>query len=347
MSTTRTERRWALAVLNGLAVSVALITFGCGSTDEPQPPEAPENSAPRNKAASTSFDASVSDAPADQSAVDDQSAAADQSAVADQTAAADQSAVADQSAATDHSAAADEGAGATDAAREASVDGAIHVHDAAAETPVAEAGPHAPSGPAVCGFKACAPGAPCPDLIVDVDDLRASIMISSRTFAPTDCAVVEGCIEEPGTRRLLRFDTGTANIGTADLVVGDPTVGACFQFSQCHQHYHFEGFSQYTLYKTDGRTVAATGHKQSFCLEDVEQYQPAPAPDPAKPFTCTSQGLHVGWEDIYPNDIDCQWVDITGVPAGNYLLKVAVNTAGYLPESNYANDSAMVPVTIP
>jgi hypothetical protein len=57
--------------------------------------------------------------------------------------------------------------------------------------------------------------------------------------------------------------------------------------------------------------------------------------------------LHVGWEDVYPNDIDCQWVDITGVPAGNYLLKVAINTAGYLPESDYTNDTATVPVTIP
>jgi hypothetical protein len=202
-------------------------------------------------------------------------------------------------------------------------------------------------GPAVCGFTACAPGAPCPDLVIDVDDLRASTVIDTRTFAPTDCAVVEGCITQTGTRRLLRFDTATANIGTGDLVVGSPMAGVCFEFSQCHQHYHFLGFSQYTLYQSDGTTVAATGHKQSFCLEDVEQYQADPAPDPPTPFTCTNQGLHVGWEDVYPNDIDCQWVDITGVPAGNYLLKVAVNTAGYLPESDYTNDTATVPVTIP
>jgi hypothetical protein len=202
-------------------------------------------------------------------------------------------------------------------------------------------------GPAVCGLTACAPGAPCPDLVIDEDDLRASTVIDTRTFAATDCAVVEGCIAQTGTRRLLRFDTATANVGTADLVVGNPATGVCFQFSQCHQHYHFMGFSQYTLYQADGTTVAATGHKQSFCLEDVEQYAAAPAPDPADPFTCNNQGLHVGWEDVYPSDIDCQWIDITGVPAGDYLLTVAINTAGYLPESNYANDTATVPVTIP
>jgi hypothetical protein len=202
-------------------------------------------------------------------------------------------------------------------------------------------------GPAVCGLTACAPGAPCPDLVVDQNDLRASTVIDTRTFAPTDCAVVEGCITQTGTRRLLRFDTATANIGTGDLIVGPPTAGACFQFSQCHQHYHFLGFSQYTLYQADGTTVAATGHKQSFCLEDVEQYPAAPAPDPTTPFTCINQGLHVGWEDVYPSDIDCQWVDITGVPAGDYVLAVAINTAGYLPESDYTNDTATVPVTIP
>jgi Lysyl oxidase len=210
-------------------------------------------------------------------------------------------------------------------------------------------GPGVPAvgGSATCGLTACEPGAPCPDLVIDESDLRASIVIGTRTFAPTDCAVVEGCVTQTGTRRLLRFDTATANVGTADLTVGSPTAGVCFQFSQCHQHYHFLGFSRYTLYESDGATVAATGHKQSFCLEDVEQYQPAPAPDPTTPFTCDHQGLHVGWEDVYPNDIDCQWVDITGVPAGNYLLTVAINTARYLPESDYTNDSATVPVTIP
>lgn len=204
-----------------------------------------------------------------------------------------------------------------------------------------------PGTPATCGLTPCAPGGPCPDLVVDVDALRASTIVSTRDFASTDCAVVEGCIDAPGTRRLLRFTTATANVGTGDLTVGDPATGACFQWSPCHMHYHFQGFSQYTLYQPDGVTVAARGHKQSFCLEDTQAYPPSPAPAPAQPFNCNDQGLHVGWEDVYSADIDCQWVDITGVPAGTYLLEVDINTAGYLPESNTRNDSATVEVTIP
>ena len=219
--------------------------------------------------------------------------------------------------------------------------------DASAGVAEAAVADDALGGPAVCGLNACAPGAPCPDLVVDANDLVSSTVVDTRTFAATDCAVVEGCVPAAGTRRLLRFDTATANIGTGDLVLGSPAAGVCFEFSQCHQHYHFRGFARYTLYQFDGKTVAATGHKQSFCLEDVQQYRAAPAPDPTTPFTCVNQGLHVGWEDVYPNDIDCQWIDITGVPAGDYLLTVAINTAGYLPESDYTNDAVTVPITIP
>ncbi|HZU83285.1 MAG TPA: lysyl oxidase family protein [Polyangiaceae bacterium] len=205
------------------------------------------------------------------------------------------------------------------------------------------------SGPLACGLSACAPGAPCPDLTVDRYDLLNSIVIDERTFSPTDCAIVEGCMAATGTRRLLRFDTGTVNSGTADLSIGDPTQNACFTFSQCHQHYHFRGVGVYTLYQVDGTTVAATGHKQGFCLEDVvPDWSRTPvAPNPATPFDCNHQGLHVGWEDVYPADIDCQWIDITDVPPGDYILSVEINAQHYLPESNYDNNDERVPVTIP
>lgn len=35
-----------------------------------------------------------------------------------------------------------------------------------------------------------------------------------------------------------------------------------------------------------------------------------------------SQGLSPGCHDIYAANIDCQWIDITDVPPGNYVLKV-------------------------
>jgi hypothetical protein len=206
------------------------------------------------------------------------------------------------------------------------------------------------TGPQSCGYSVCAAGARCPDLTVDQSEMLSSIRIDTRTFAATDCAIAEGCITQTGMRRLLRFDTATQNSGNADVQVGDPTQNACFQWSACHQHYHFRGVGRYTLYQADGTTVAAVGHKQGFCLEDVEPIPTLsgpPAPDPAVPFTCTNQGLHVGWEDVYPADVDCQWIDITGLASGQYILSVIVNADHYLPESNYANNEARVRVTIP
>lgn len=227
--------------------------------------------------------------------------------------------------------------------------------DAAEERPVVDAGDFDASesdgvaSPAACGFSACAPGAPCPDLAVDQDDLIASIVIQQQQFEATSCAIVEGCILQTGLRNLLRFDTGTMNIGTADLHVGDPTQNACFTYSQCHQHYHFKGVGKYTLYAADGVTVVAVGHKQGFCLEDVYPipWLNPPPPPAATLYSCTDQGLSMGYEDVYPNDIDCQWIDITGVPPGSYILSVVVNSEEFLPESNYANNEARAPVTIP
>jgi hypothetical protein len=185
--------------------------------------------------------------------------------------------------------------------------------------------------------------------VVNQSELVASVLITTRTFQPTDCAIVEGCITQSGTRRLLRFDTATGNVGNADVQVGDPRANACFQWSPCHMHYHFQGVGRYTLYQADGTTVAALGHKQGFCLDDVEAIPSLspPPPDPPVRYDCTHQGLHVGWQDVYPNDIDCQWIDITDVPPGSYVLSVLVNGEHFLPESNYDNNEARATITIP
>jgi hypothetical protein len=49
--------------------------------------------------------------------------------------------------------------------------------------------------------------------------------------------------------------------------------------------------------------------------------------------------------------LDCQWIDVTGVPPGNYLLRVTINGgpngSHIFAESDYTDNIATVPVTIP
>jgi hypothetical protein len=205
------------------------------------------------------------------------------------------------------------------------------------------------ASPNACVLGQCAPGAPCPDLIVDQNDLENSTVIVQQIFTQDDCALVEQCIGGPGLRTLLKFDTGTVNVGNADLVLGSPVNNACFQWSDCHMHYHFQNYATYKLYDDAQATVMAVGRKQAFCLEDVVSWSRAvpPPPVPADPFTCTNQGLHVGYEDVYPSDLPCQWIDITDVASGTYWLVVEVNATHEVSESDYTNNTAKVQITIP
>ena len=45
-------------------------------------------------------------------------------------------------------------------------------------------------------------------------------------------------------------------------------------------------------------------------------------------------------------NLDCQWIDVTGVPDGDYTLTLTVNKARIFKESSYDNNQASLTVTI-
>ncbi len=183
---------------------------------------------------------------------------------------------------------------------------------------------------------------PAPDLRVDAAELNAWY-VETKTFGTDSCAVAEACVDVSGVRKLLRFPTLTENTGTRDLVLGDPSVSPnLFGYAQCHGHYHFNGYATYRLVRADG-SVVGTGRKQSFCLGDSlhmsgSTYSPQ--------YHCNYQGITAGWADEYVAALDCQWIDVTNVPAGSYYLEVTVNPGRSLFESNFTNNTARVPVTL-
>jgi hypothetical protein len=210
----------------------------------------------------------------------------------------------------------------------------------------------------------------CPDLTV----LISQMVIQTLQFKSTDCALVEGMISNPGKHKLLRFSTEYPNHGPGDLIVGAPSAHPeWFEWSPCHQHYHFREYADYRLWTPSGyqawsslrqstpasvlsRDLLAQnpniakqmieGDKRAFCVNDSVRFD-ASAPA-AKYTSCFSnEGISVGWADLYPWDVEGQWIDITNAAAGNYVVEVEVNAEHLFVEANYANNSTAVPVVIP
>jgi hypothetical protein len=155
----------------------------------------------------------------------------------------------------------------------------------------------------------------------------------------------EQCVGGPGIRKLLRFDVQVHNRGDEDIVIGDPRAHPdLFQYSACHGHFHFAQASLYELLNAGG-DVVATGRKQGFCLEDTNPSSPATTWP--RRYNCENQGIQVGYSDVYPAELDCQWIDVTDLPPGPYTLHVLWNPEGLIPESSLDNNEGFVPITIP
>ena len=167
-----------------------------------------------------------------------------------------------------------------------------------------------------------------PDLTVDPKRFVSQMEIVDRYFDPSDCALLEGSVGGSGYRRLLRFDTVLINSGNGDLKIGSPTdannpyvQAGLFFFSPCHKHYHIVGFSNYELRNLDG-SLAALGHKQAFCLEHLLKYD---NDNKSHGYVCPNQGITSGWAEWYFKQLSGQWIDITGMPQGDYVVHVEIN----------------------
>jgi hypothetical protein len=217
-------------------------------------------------------------------------------------------------------------------------------------------------------------GSLLPDLIVDAEKLKTWRVAEERISA-SSCALIEGCLTTAGKRKLLRFTSSTPNIGEADLIIGDPfkCIGTLFQYSPCHGHLHLNEYADYRLWTPAGyaawsasrdwskptsvepnRTLLANaqasgalvvGRKQGFCLIDLTRYWPT-APGPTYTSCASNQGISVGWADEYYYRLDCQFIDVTGVAPGTYVLEDEVNPERLFKESNYRNNAASIQLEI-
>ncbi|XP_065806658.1 protein-lysine 6-oxidase-like [Labrus bergylta] len=180
-----------------------------------------------------------------------------------------------------------------------------------------------------------------PDLVPDPYYIQVASYVQRMAMYNLRCAAEENCLassaassQDYDTRVLLRFTQRVKNQGTADFLPSKPRYS--WEWHSCHNHFHsMDEFSLYELLDSSTHAQVAEGHKASFCLEDTSC-------DPGyyRRFACTShtQGLSPGCYDTYSADIDCQWIDITDVSPGKYILKVTVNPRQQVPESNFNNN---------
>nr|XP_040041205.1 lysyl oxidase-like 5a [Gasterosteus aculeatus aculeatus] len=189
-----------------------------------------------------------------------------------------------------------------------------------------------------------------PDLVPDPYYIQAASYIQRVQMYALRCAAEENCLSRSAShpsvkdldyRVLLRFPQRVKNQGTADFLPVKPRHE--WEWHSCHQHYHsMEAFSNYDLLDVSTGRKVAEGHKASFCLEDTSCDAGV-----RRRFACTShtQGLGPGCYDTYHANIDCQWIDITDVAPGNYVLKVTVNPSRMVEESDFSNNEVRCDIT--
>jgi Lysyl oxidase len=142
-----------------------------------------------------------------------------------------------------------------------------------------------------------------------------------------------------------------------DTVSTSPVDGEIrFVQSETHRHWHFLDFERYDILTPDGRTVGRD-QKTGFCLGDRYNASrsvevPGEPEQPVWTQECgrgqperliIREGISPGFGDDYVPRLEGQWIDITGLPAGSYILRHRVNVDRVLRESDYENNSAETP----
>lgn len=183
-----------------------------------------------------------------------------------------------------------------------------------------------------------------------------------------------------GGRRLLRFTGVMWNNGagplesrsnrssasspawTVDQIIYDSAggyrrvrTGAGMQYAgDGHDHWHVRQMLTYHLWGSQGTLRSS---KIGFCFFDTDRIKGSLARSPKsrvylqsmcgrKASTSTRNGISVGWGDKYPWNFAYQWIDITGMPAGTYTLRSAVDLYRNFTESSDTNNCAWVRIRI-
>lgn len=132
----------------------------------------------------------------------------------------------------------------------------------------------------------------------------------------------------------------------ADGTTADRPVGILF-WHEIHNHFHYDDFGHYTLDLVRPAVAGATvtqsvTEKTTFCMRDDEAIgAPADGTKQGRKYMgCGggTQGVSIGWADVYPSTLPDQFFDVTGFPAGVYKLTFSVDPDGSFAETRRDNN---------
>jgi hypothetical protein len=140
-----------------------------------------------------------------------------------------------------------------------------------------------------------------------------------------------------------------------------------WEFHEFHGHYHYTGFGVSRLWATDGSgdrvgdAPVRTARKVSFCIADTEidawgekGNGPRTYPTPGCLMPTESdgendylvQGTTPGWADVYDWFLPDQYIEVSGVPDGVYVLETIADPDNTILEANESNNCGSVYVRL-
>lgn len=188
-------------------------------------------------------------------------------------------------------------------------------------------------------------------------------------------------VESAGVQRRLRFDSIIVNIGAGKLelrgsrpstatpemtvvqrIFSDaggfrdrPTDARMYFAGDGHNHWHVRDLEDYKLnllINGKKRSLVGTGAKHGFCFYDN---YPFGSTQPAFYTGCANgqpnalqvtTGLSRRWGDLYNSTLPDQYIDITGLPPGDYRLTATADPDDWFEESSNRNNYTWVDILI-
>lgn len=181
--------------------------------------------------------------------------------------------------------------------------------------------------------------------------------------------------------RLLRFSTEIVNVGIGPFVVEGrrsstaeqrmtvtqyvnnvdrtrtaiPSTATMRYSGDGHDHWHIDHLERYTITPLTSRREVGWGAKVGYCFFDTNHYRPSLPRSPSSPvhMGCGSQsslrvdmGLSVGWGDIYPWYLAGQWIDLTGLANGDYIVRAQADPRREFTEANTTNNGTWTKIRV-